>query len=112
MSLLDWLALTSSLGCTRRPRRSEAREASTSFMFMLVDVPEPVWKTSTGNWSAQAPSATSSAAAATAPATSASTTPRRPLTRAEAALRRARARISRASRRRPDTGKFSTARWV
>ncbi len=42
-SLLDWLALTSSLGWTSRPRRSPASEASTSFMFMFDEVPEPVW---------------------------------------------------------------------
>jgi len=31
-------------------------------MFMFDDVPEPVWKTSTGNWSSCLPSATSRAA--------------------------------------------------
>jgi hypothetical protein len=50
VSLLDWLALTWSLGWTGRPRRSEASSATTSFMFMLDDVPEPVWKTSIGKW--------------------------------------------------------------
>ena len=48
VSLLDWLALTWSLGCTSTPARA-ASEASTSFMFMFDDVPEPVWKTSIGN---------------------------------------------------------------
>ena len=48
MSLLDWLALTWSLGCTSTPACA-ASEASTSLMFMLELVPEPVWKTSIGN---------------------------------------------------------------
>ena len=47
-SLLDWLALTWSFGCTVTPARS-ARLASTSFMFMFELVPEPVWYVSTGN---------------------------------------------------------------
>ena len=54
VSLLDWLALTWSLGWTRTPVRS-ASEASTSFMFMLLLVPEPVWYTSSGKWSWCAP---------------------------------------------------------
>jgi hypothetical protein len=58
-SLDDCEALTSSLGCTRVPSRSLARVARTSFMFMLVDVPEPVWKTSRGNSWSQWPAATS-----------------------------------------------------
>ena len=37
-------------------------------MFMFDDVPEPVWNTSTGNWSSQRPAATSAAAAAIASA--------------------------------------------
>ena len=32
-------------------RSAAARDAMTSLTFMLVDVPEPVWKTSIGNWS-------------------------------------------------------------
>ncbi len=36
----------------------------TSLAFMFVDVPEPVWKTSIGNWSSNSPAATRSAAAA------------------------------------------------
>ncbi len=43
MSLDDWDAFTWSLGWTEPPRRSEASVARTSFMFMLDDVPEPVW---------------------------------------------------------------------
>jgi hypothetical protein len=35
--------LTWSLGCTFEPREFVARVASTSFMFMFDDVPEPVW---------------------------------------------------------------------
>ncbi len=35
----------------------------TSLAFMLVEVPEPVWNTSMGNWASCLPPATSSAAA-------------------------------------------------
>ena len=42
-SLLDWLMLTWSLGCTGRPRERAARAAITSLAFMLALVPEPVW---------------------------------------------------------------------
>ena len=49
VSLLDWLALTWSLGWTSRPSARVARVAITSLAFMLLDVPEPVWKTSIGN---------------------------------------------------------------
>ena len=61
VSLLDWLALTWSLGCTSWPA-FVARVAMTSFMFMLELVPEPVWKTSTGKWSSWSPATTSAAA--------------------------------------------------
>ena len=43
--------LTWSLGCTGEPSDADARVASTSFMFMFDDVPEPVWYVSIGNWS-------------------------------------------------------------
>ena len=59
-SLEDWPMLTWSLGCAPSP----ASVAMTSLAFMFDDVPEPVWKTSIGNWSSWRPSATSSAAAA------------------------------------------------
>ena len=64
VSLLDWLALTWSLGWTPSPASGD----STSFMFMFELVPEPVWKTSTGNWSPWSPEATAAAAPSTAPA--------------------------------------------
>ena len=40
-----WQRLTSSFGWTFRPSpsRAAARWATTSFMFVLVEVPEPVW---------------------------------------------------------------------
>ena len=55
-SLLDWLILTWSLGWTGRPRVLDAREAITSLASMWTLVPEPVWKTSKGNWSPRRPS--------------------------------------------------------
>ena len=52
--------LTSSFAWTSSP----ASAAITSFAFMLELVPDPVWKTSIGNWSSSSPAATRSAAAA------------------------------------------------
>ncbi len=98
-SLEDWDAFTWSFGWTRRPSRAEARVAITSFAFMFVDVPEPVWKTSSGKCSKRppsprSPSAISAAAPAIASAMSASMTPRSALTAAAAALIRASAMIT------------------
>ena len=50
-SFEDCDAFTWSFGCTAEPSFAVARVASTSFMFMFEHVPEPVWYTSTGNWS-------------------------------------------------------------
>ena len=58
VSLDDCAALTWSLGWTSTPSRW-ARVAITSLTFMLVLVPEPVWKTSIGKCSSCAPSAIS-----------------------------------------------------
>src|SRR4029078_1398245 len=52
--------LTPSFAWTSSP----ATAAITSFAFMFDEVPEPVWKTSIGNWSSRSPSATRSAASA------------------------------------------------
>jgi hypothetical protein len=51
---------------------------------MFVEVPEPVWKTSIGNWSSNSPSATRSAAVAIRSATSPSSSSSSALTRAAA----------------------------
>ena len=61
-SLDDWPMFTWSLGWTVAP----ASVAMTSLAFMFDEVPEPVWKTSIGNWSSCSPAATSVAAAAIA----------------------------------------------
>ena len=110
-SLLDWLALTWSLGCTSTPA-ARASEAITSFAFMFEDVPDPVWNTSTGKASRCLPAATSSAAATIASAVAGAITPRSAFTRAAADFTSPRVRISRGSRGVPLIGKFSTARWV
>ena len=60
--------LTWSLGWAPSP----ARLAITSLAFMFEEVPEPVWKTSIGNWSSCSPAATASPAAAIRSARSAS----------------------------------------
>lgn len=44
---------TWSFGCTVRPSERDATVAITSFRFMFVLVPLPVWKIETGNWSAK-----------------------------------------------------------
>jgi hypothetical protein len=108
----DWDAFTWSFGCTGFPNASVARVAMTSLVFMLLDVPEPVWKTSIGKCWSQSPLATDSAASEIAPATSASRTPRSAFTVAAAPLIAASAPISSRSMGVPEIGKFSTARCV
>ena len=97
--------LTSSFACTPSP----ASAAITSFAFMFELVPEPVWKTSIGNWSSSSPSATRSAAAAMRSATSASRSPSSAFTRAAAALIRPSQRATGVGIGSPETGKFATA---
>jgi hypothetical protein len=46
----DCDALTWSFGCTGAPSFCVASVASTSFMFMFDEVPDPVWYVSTGKW--------------------------------------------------------------
>ena len=53
---------------------------------MFDEVPEPVWKTSIGNWSSCSPAATSSPAFAIRSARSESSSPSSALARAAAAL--------------------------
>ena len=97
--------LTWSLGWAPSP----ARLASTSLAFMFEEVPEPVWKTSTGNWSSCSPAATASPAAAIRSARSASSRPSSPLACAAAALSRPSQRTTGTGTRSPETGKLSTA---
>src|SRR5436190_2717083 len=101
----DWPMFTWSLGCTPSP----ARFAITSLAFMLDDVPEPVWKTSIGNWLSWRPSPTSSAAAAMRSATAESSRPRSAFTCAAAALMRPSQWMTAVGIGSPETGKFSTA---
>jgi len=119
-SFEDWPRLTSSFGCTGllpprpAPASSLARAATTSFAFMLVCVPEPVWKTTRGNSSSRAPSATSRAARAMSSALSCGSTPSSALARAAAHLTSPRAWISGGAKRKraPPMGKCSSERWV
>ena len=111
-SLEDCDALTWSLGWTGRPRRWVASVATTSLVFMLDDAPEPVWKTSMGNWSSGLPAMTSSAAATIASAISGAMTPSSALASAAARLIWPSAAMWWAESPRPEIGKFSTARWV
>ena len=111
-SLLDCDALTWSFGCTSRPSERVASVAMTSLVFMLLDVPEPVWKTSMGKCASWAPVATSCAAATIASARSPSRMPSSAFARAQAALICASALIWAGSIGVPEIGKFSTARCV
>ena len=96
---------TSSFAWTPSP----ARLAMTSLAFMFEDVPEPVWKTSIGNWSSSSPSAIRSPAAPMRSALSASSSPSSALTRAAAALIRPSQRATGTGIGSPETGKFPTA---
>ena len=97
--------LTWSFACTSSP----ASVAITSLAFMFDEVPEPVWKTSIGNWSSSSPPATRSAAAAMRWARSASSSPSSALTRAAAALIRPSHRATGTGIGSPETGKLATA---
>ena len=88
---------------------SPARVAITSLAFMFDDVPEPVWKTSIGNWSSCSPAATWSAPLAIRSARSRSSSPSSAFTRAAAALIRPSQRTTATGIGRPDTGKLSIA---
>ena len=97
--------LTSSFACTSSP----ASVAMTSLAFMFELVPEPVWKTSIGNWSSSSPAAMRSPAAAMRSALSRSSSPRSAFTRAAAALMRPSQRATETGIGSPETGKLSTA---
>jgi hypothetical protein len=118
VSFVDCEAFTWSLGCTVRlaaASRRAARVATTSFTFMFVEVPDPVWNTSTGNWSSHRPAATSSAAAAIAAPSSASmpvTSANCSFAPAHAALMPARACTTAKGVGRPEAVKFSSASRV
>jgi hypothetical protein len=104
-SFEDWPMLTSSFTWTSSP----ARLAITSFAFMFEEVPEPVWKTSIGNWSSSSPAAIRSPAAAIRSALSASSRSSSAFTRAAAALIRPSQRATGTGIGSPETGKFATA---
>ena len=119
VSFVLWLMLTWSFGWTSlydprgAPRISFARFARISLEFMLKLVPAPAWNTSTTHWSRRRPSSrTSRHAFSMAPARRASSFPRRAFARAAASLTITCARTRAGCARSPETGKFSTARWV
>ncbi len=89
-----------------------ARLAITSLAFMLVEVPEPVWNTSTTNWSSSLPSITSRAASWMVSASLPSSFPSWALAPAAAILISPMARMKARGMRWPLMGKFSTALWV
>jgi hypothetical protein len=89
-----------------------ARFEITSLAFMLVEVPEPVWKMSSVKWSSCSPSTTSSAARPMASASSRSRRPASALTLAASPLIIPNAAMKRRGKRRPLTGKLRRARSV
>src|SRR3954462_12959182 len=101
----DWPLLTSSLAWTLPP----ASAAMTSLAFMFDEVPEPVWKTSIGNWSSCSPRATASAALAIASATCGARRASPALARAAAPLMRPSQWITESGTVSPEIGKLSTA---
>jgi hypothetical protein len=109
---------TWSFGCTglfeptSPPRIWFARFEITSFAFMFVDVPEPVWKMSSTKCRSSSPSITSREAWRIAPARRASSRPRSSFTLAAACLIAPSARRKRRSKRSRLIGKFWRARSV
>ena len=87
-----------------------ARLLITSLAFMLVEVPLPVWKMSTMNWSSKRPSTTSCAALLMASASGGSSRPSSSFTAAAACLMSPSARMNERLKRRSLIGKFSCAR--
>ena len=96
---------TWSLGCAASP----ASVAMTSLAFMFELVPEPVWKTSIGNWASCSPAAIWSPAAPMRSATSPSSRPSSAFTRAAAPLMRPSQWTTDAGIGSPETGKLSIA---
>ena len=111
--MLTWsLGWTGSLPPRRPVAISLARLAITSLAFMLVDVPLPVWKTSTTNASSSLPSITSAAARWIRSRLASSSSFNSWLTWAAAHLTRPTAAMNGRGRPRLLIGKFSTARAV
>ena len=86
--------------------------AITSLAFILVDVPEPVWKISIGNSPSCLPAATSAPDAWIAAAMSADISPRSQFAAAAADLTNPKARMNVRGKGIPLMGKFSIARCV
>ena len=92
------------------PVASEIREHLVGVM--LDEVPDPVWKTSIGNWSSNSPAATRTPATAIRSAMSESAGQGAAFARADAALIRPSQRATETGIGSPDTGKFSIALLV
>ena len=108
----DCPMFTWSFGCTLRPDARVARFAMTSFAFMLLLVPEPVWNTSIGKCTSCSPAATAVAAAAIAFASPFFMWPSVAFAEAHAPLIRPSARMNSRGIGMPEIGKFCTARCV
>src|SRR3954464_1342224 len=104
-SLDDWPKFTWSLGGALPPVSDEM----TSLVFMLDEVPEPVWKTSIGNWLSCSPAAIAAPASAISCASALSRLPSSALTRAAVPLIRPSQRMTETGTVSPEIGKLSTA---
>src|SRR3954452_10775292 len=104
-SLDDWPKFTWSLGCAL----PSVRALMTSLVFMLDEVPEPVWKTSIGNWLSCSPAAIAAPASAISCASALSRLPSSALTRAAVPLIRPSQRMTETGTVSPEIGKLSTA---
>ena len=89
-----------------------ASVATTSFMFMLLCVPDPVCHTLRGNWLSQSPAATDTHASEMSEHIWASSTPSSSLARAAACLSWAKARMMPTGCVSVPMGKFSSERCV
>jgi len=89
-----------------------ARFAMTSFAFMFVDVPDPVWKMSSTKCESSSPVMASPAARSIASPSSGSRSPSSRFTREAASLIAPSASMKRRPKRRSEMGKFWRARSV
>src|SRR4051794_39585952 len=104
-SLDDWPKFTWSLGWALPPVSAEM----TSLVFMFDEVPEPVWKTSIGNWLSCSPATIAAPASAISCASAESRLPSSALTRAAVPLIRPSQWITESGTVSPEIGKLSTA---
>ena len=108
-SSLGWIGV---LEPSTPPASWIARFEMTSLAFMLVCVPDPVWKTTSGKCASCCPAMISSQTRTMRSVLSAESVPRSQLVSAAAFLRMPKARIMARVKRMSPMAKFSSDRWV